>query len=134
MTGLEMVYNCALELRRMQRYLPGLLLSVLMTVNNLYGQSLRLNIQEITDGLVSPVGMAAPEDGSKRLFIFEQRGRILIVENGELRKEPFLDMSKKRIVKKASLECASTLISVTIINSMSTIQHPIDIPGSIIRV
>lgn len=95
MTGHEKAFNFANKPMRIHINLLCFLLSTLTMVNNLYGQSLRLNIQEITDGLVSPVGMAAPEDGSNRLFIFEQRGRVLILEDGKLRKEPFLDLSKK---------------------------------------
>lgn len=45
----------------------------------------------VTDELSSPVHLAAPV-GDDRLFVVEQRGRILIVENGALQPTPFLDI------------------------------------------
>ncbi|MBI5639972.1 MAG: PQQ-dependent sugar dehydrogenase [Nitrospirae bacterium] len=44
-------------------------------------------------GINSPTHIAAAGDGSKRLFITEQRGRVLVIKNGVLQKRPFLDIS-----------------------------------------
>src|SRR5207248_10645635 len=44
-------------------------------------------------GLSSPVGIVNAADGSGRLFIIEQPGRIRIVKNGALQAAPFLDIS-----------------------------------------
>jgi glucose/arabinose dehydrogenase len=41
-------------------------------------------------GLTHPVALA--DDGSGRLFIVEQAGRIRLVENGNLAAQPFLDI------------------------------------------
>lgn len=51
--------------------------------------------QPVASGLNSPVGMAHAGDGSNRLFILEQPGRIRIWQDGSLLAEPFLDLSNK---------------------------------------
>ncbi len=56
---------------------------------------LQLKLTLAGKGLTSPVGMDAPADGSRRLFIQEQQGRIRIIKNGILLPRPFLDLSSK---------------------------------------
>jgi len=56
---------------------------------------LQIRLVEVIAGLTSPIGLAAPADGSQRLFIQEQQGKIRIVKNGKLLPEPFLDLQKK---------------------------------------
>lgn len=46
-------------------------------------------------GLDSPVGLVYPNDGSGRLFVVEQSGRIRVVQNGQLLPEPFLDLTDR---------------------------------------
>ncbi|MFL6336268.1 MAG: PQQ-dependent sugar dehydrogenase [Pyrinomonadaceae bacterium] len=46
-------------------------------------------------GLSSPVGIINAADGSNRLFIVEQGGRIRVVKNGALLSTPFLDISTR---------------------------------------
>ena len=46
----------------------------------------------LATGLVSPVDIANAGDGSGRLFIVEQSGRIRIIQNGTLLTTPFLDI------------------------------------------
>jgi glucose/arabinose dehydrogenase len=47
----------------------------------------------VAENLERPVFVTHAGDGSRRLFIIEQPGRILVLENGELLKKPFLDIS-----------------------------------------
>jgi glucose/arabinose dehydrogenase len=49
----------------------------------------------VTGGLRDPLYVTHAGDGSGRLFVVEQPGRIRIVENGRLIEPPFLDISRR---------------------------------------
>ena len=51
--------------------------------------------QLILSGLRSPIGLANAGDGSGRLFVAEQAGKVLVINDRELLGEPFLDISEK---------------------------------------
>ena len=46
-------------------------------------------------GLTSPIDIASAQDGSGRIYVVEQAGRIRVVKNGALSATPFLDISTK---------------------------------------
>ena len=46
-------------------------------------------------GLDIPVQVANAGDGSGRIFVVEQRGRVRIIKNGDLQATPFLDIENK---------------------------------------
>lgn len=54
-----------------------------------------LQLDLMVDGLAQPVFLTHSGDGSGRLFIVEQAGRILILDQGILLAEPFLDIRDK---------------------------------------
>lgn len=54
--------------------------------------SLVFKLEKVADGLYAPLALENAHDGSGRIFIAEQAGRILILKNGELIKEPFLNI------------------------------------------
>lgn len=56
---------------------------------------LTVKLIPVARGFTSPVGMDAPADGSKRLFVFEQGGKIKINKEGKVLDEPFLNVSSK---------------------------------------
>jgi glucose/arabinose dehydrogenase len=57
-----------------------------------------LDLQQITDGLVSPLSVVEPPDGSQRLFIVDQIGKIWILnDNGEKLSQPFIDITNKMV-------------------------------------
>ncbi len=52
-----------------------------------------LQVEVVSSGeLVSPIGMATAGDGSGRLFVVDQRGRIEILKDGVVSETPFLDL------------------------------------------
>src|SRR6185436_19158344 len=56
---------------------------------------LQMHLNLVAKGFTSPVGMASPRDGTNRLFVFEQGGRIKLVRDGQQNERPFLDVSRK---------------------------------------
>jgi glucose/arabinose dehydrogenase len=53
----------------------------------------QLGLQKIAEGVTSPVAFAHAGDGSGRIFIVEQPGRILVMKNGKPAPKPFLDLA-----------------------------------------
>jgi len=52
----------------------------------------------VASNLVSPLGLIEAPDASKRLFIFDQAGKIYIVDsNGTQRPTPFMDLTSKLV-------------------------------------
>lgn len=58
-------------------------------------EPLFLSTEIVVDKLTAPVGMAVANDGSNRLFVLEQPGRIRIIKDGKLLSQPFLDITNK---------------------------------------
>lgn len=65
---------------------------------------------EVTDGLSRPLHVTAAHDGSNRLFVVEQGGRIRIVQHGDILEPPFLDISDRVSPRDNCSECG--LLSV----------------------
>ncbi len=55
--------------------------------------NLSAEVQTVATGLASPIDVVSAHDGTGRLFIVEQGGRIRILKNGALNATPFLDIS-----------------------------------------
>lgn len=54
------------------------------------------DLEPVASGFVSPIGMDAPDDGTGRLFIADQVGRIHIIQaDGTLEPELFLDLTDR---------------------------------------
>ncbi len=71
-----------------------------------------LQLKRIAGGLTHPTALAAPPDGSGRLFITEQKGIIKIIKtDGSAAAEPFLDI-KSRMVKLTSAYDESGLLGL----------------------
>jgi glucose/arabinose dehydrogenase len=51
-----------------------------------------VTLQQIAQGLREPVHIAVAPDGSGRLYVVEQAGVVRVVERGQVRPEPFLDI------------------------------------------
>ena len=58
----------------------------------------QIRLEPVTSGeLVAPVGLTNAADGSDRLFTIDQRGKIQIIDNGNLLATPFLDIESKLV-------------------------------------
>lgn len=64
-------------------------------------RSIRVAFARIASGLVSPVAVAAPTDGSARLFVVEQAGRIRVRTRSGLLSTPYLDI-RSRVLDNAT--------------------------------
>jgi glucose/arabinose dehydrogenase len=55
-------------------------------------------LQEIASGLAAPVALAAPDDGSGRLFVADQVGLVYVIDAGDtLLETPFLDLRDRMV-------------------------------------
>jgi len=59
------------------------------------GAQTAIDLDLVVDGLERPVFVGHAGDGSGRLFVLEQPGRIRIVADGALRARPFLDLTSR---------------------------------------
>jgi glucose/arabinose dehydrogenase len=55
----------------------------------------RIALEPVADGLQSPLFAGHAGDGSGRLFVLEQPGRIRVIRDGRLLEEPYLDLSRR---------------------------------------
>ena len=55
----------------------------------------KVKTEVVAEGLVSPVYVTAAPGDSNRLFVVEQGGTIMIIEDGALLSQPFLDISDR---------------------------------------
>jgi len=54
----------------------------------------QIQLVKVAEGLADPVNIAAPDDGSGRVFVVERTGTIRIIDkDGKLLPDPFLDIS-----------------------------------------
>ena len=54
-----------------------------------------IGLELVADGLESPLFVADPGDGSGRLFVLEQAGRVRVIRDGRLVERPYLDISAR---------------------------------------
>lgn len=54
-----------------------------------------IELELVADGFSRPVAVRHAGDGTDRLFVVEQQGRVLVVENGTVVSEPFLDIASQ---------------------------------------
>jgi uncharacterized protein (TIGR03118 family) len=57
-----------------------------------------VDLELVAEGLTAPLGMAVPDDGSGRMFIYDQAGQAWVVVNGNQRSAtPLLDVSSRLV-------------------------------------
>jgi glucose/arabinose dehydrogenase len=80
---------------RVRSLLPGFLLAMTLPAMALArhgGPGIRL--ERVADGLVAPMQLTAPEDGTGRRFVVDQVGTVrILTREGRLLPEPFLDVT-----------------------------------------
>jgi glucose/arabinose dehydrogenase len=59
--------------------------------------NIQIELQTVASGLTAPVDMEDAHDGSGRLFILEQTGKIKILQGGAILPTPFLDVSGRLV-------------------------------------
>ena len=59
--------------------------------------NIAIKLIKVADDLAEPVNVAAPNDGTGRLFIIERPGVIQVIKDGKKLKRPFLDLKDKTI-------------------------------------
>ncbi len=60
--------------------------------------SLAIELETIADGMASPLGMAVPDDGSGRMFVYDQDGRVYVVIGKTRLATPLLDIRNRLVV------------------------------------
>jgi glucose/arabinose dehydrogenase len=55
--------------------------------------SIQIGLTQVANAISSPVWASSPSDGSGRIFVVDQTGKIVIVQNNAVIPDPFLDMS-----------------------------------------
>ncbi len=64
-------------------------------LHNEIPQTMVIKLNSVAKKFLGPVAMDSPKDGSGRLFICEQSGKIKIVKDGKILSEPFLNVNHK---------------------------------------
>ncbi len=60
--------------------------------------ALSIELRTVADGMVSPLGLTAPDDGSGRLFVYDQSGLIWLVTPAGRAAVPMLDIRSRLII------------------------------------
>jgi glucose/arabinose dehydrogenase len=66
--------------------------------------SIVVDVQPVATGLTSPITGVDAGDGSGRFYIVDQSGKILIMHNGVILPEPFLDLSSQIVPLNAAYD------------------------------
>ena len=61
------------------------------------GRQPAVELRRVAGGFAVPVFLTEPADGTGRLFVVDQVGHVRVVEDGELRASPFLDVSDRLV-------------------------------------
>jgi glucose/arabinose dehydrogenase len=62
-----------------------------------HDKDILFGLEKIVENVISPVGIENAGDGTNRLFIVSQNGKIHVLKNGEIFSEPFLDLNGKMV-------------------------------------
>ena len=57
-----------------------------------------VELRTVVDGLAAPLGMAVPDDGSGRMFVYDQEGRVWVVTASGRLSTPLLDVRSRLVL------------------------------------
>jgi glucose/arabinose dehydrogenase len=77
------------------RFLTLLVASVFLTATETHAQQGSIRLEPVLQGLASPVYVTNAHDGTNRLFVVEQPGRIQVLASGAIAPSLFLDIASK---------------------------------------
>ena len=83
------------SLRRFSGALGALVLLLVVGSGGVSGAAAGVVLTPVVSGLDSPVQVTHAPDGSGRLFIVEQGGKVVIVKNGVLQPTPFINIAEQ---------------------------------------
>jgi glucose/arabinose dehydrogenase len=83
----------------------------------------RIELQTVVTGVTSPLQLLSANDGTTRLFLVEQTGKIRILNNGSLGATPFLDVSSRLVSLNANYD-ERGLLSLTFHPGFSNPSSP----------
>lgn len=83
-----------------------LLFGVIASVaSGAHGAFPKIALQPISQGeIVSPVAIVNAGDGSNRLFVNDQRGKVHVFDGGALQATPFIDLSSKLVPERPGFD------------------------------
>lgn len=81
---------------------PGAFFGTGVTTNNPISNTIAqgsviVGLQPVISGIPSPLGTAVPDDATDRLFVYDQTGKVYVVENGTPLATPFMDVSSRLV-------------------------------------
>jgi len=79
----------------MQNLITTIIFTLFPVIAFTQQSTVSVKLVEIADGFTSPVGMASPKDGTNRIFVFEQGGKVRMIRNGKVSDKLFLDISSR---------------------------------------
>ncbi len=59
--------------------------------------SISIELETVASGLTAPVDLKPSPDGTGRLFVVDQAGKVLVIDNGQLLETPFLDVTDRLV-------------------------------------
>jgi glucose/arabinose dehydrogenase len=89
------IFTDANPYKAMRRSISFILLTLCAVIATAFLSVPDVKLKLIAGGLMAPVSMDCPKDGTMRLFICEQTGKIKIIKNGKVLSKPFLDIASK---------------------------------------
>ena len=89
----------------MSKQIHAVLLALILTAIFAHSAfALEVKLEKVADGLTSPMGLRSANDGSGRLFIIEQTGKIKILKDGQINPTPFFDIGSKLVKQHQMFE------------------------------